>query len=201
MKELKNQPIDARAKKPFFLRAALACLLFPCGTAVCCLVMRSIAQSAGYEEHIKRLCVVIIIVAALMFVRYLYRCNIRKWCCAYMNFVQDCFAREDVERCPRCNTAFGGVYGESERKKQCPNKNCALSADEKIRFGRLPATVNDAKALVLNAGVRDDFKFSVAKCVFQTVAALVVYAVVAVTIVYFIIPQIARLVKEIIDLL
>ena len=114
-----------------------------------------------------------------------------------MNFVQDCFAREDVDCCPRCNTSFGGYYGESERKKQCPNKNCALSADEKIRFGRLPATVNDAKALVLNAGVRDDFKFSAARCIFQFLAALVVYAAVAVAIVYFIVPQIAKLTQEI----
>ncbi len=201
MKELKNQPIDARAKKPFYLRAALACLLFPCGAALCCLVMRSVMQSAGHEEHIKRLCAVIIIVAALMLVRYLYRCNIRKWCCAYMHYVQDCFAREDVDCCPRCNTSFGGVYGDSERKKQCPNKNCALSADEKIRFGRLPATLGDAKALVLNAGVRDYFKFSAAECIFQFIAALVVYAAAAIASVYFIVPQIARLVKEIIGLL
>lgn len=200
MKEIKNQPIDARSKKPFYIRTVCAVILFPLSTVLLCLLLRPIADKLGFEAHIQRLTVVLIAVMALMLIRYLYRNNIRKWCCAYINYVYDCMEREDTDHCPRCQSVFAAQYGETDAQRECPNKNCGLSLKDKLSYSKLPATVYGAKALVLNAGVRHDFAHSTARDIWQCIVSLAVYAAVSVVSVYFIAPRVIDAVKQLIDL-
>ena len=199
MKEIKNQPLDGRSKKPYYLRIVGAVILFPLVTLLLIQILGMLADKLGFEAHEKRLTIVLIAVMALLFIRYLYRTGIRKWCCAYINYVYDCMERDDTDHCPRCSTAFAAQYGQ-EPVKECPNSNCGMSLKDRIPYSKLPGTVYGAKALVLNAGVKDDFKPSVAANVWQLLVALSVYAAVSAFCVYFIAPRIIDAVRQLIDL-
>lgn len=200
MKEIKNQPIDERSTKPFYKRCVYAAIIFPVATVLLCLLLRVIADNLGFENHTRRLTIILIAVIVLLLIRYIYRNNIRKWCCAYINYVYDCMERDETRNCPRCATAYAAQYGEKIGVKECPNKNCAISLKDKIPYSKLPGTVYGAKALVLNAGIKDDFDPSTARDIWQCIVAFIVYAALSAACVYFIAPRFISAVKQLIDL-
>lgn len=196
-RELKSQPVDKRTLAKYYPRAA-ACIVFAAAAGAACWFLAPLAADAlGYEKYGKAAAAAALLVDAMLLVRALSRNSIRKWCYAYITYVYDCMEMDSVINCPRCQTAFVRSYsGVESETKSCPNKNCGLSLGDRMTYSQMPSTYETAKALVLNGGVRDDFKHSTFRDVAEFLLSFAVFLASSVFLTFLAAPRLIEALRE-----
>ncbi len=182
--EIKNQPIDNRTLVPFAVRLILATVALAVGILLTPTLMPKILKLVKLAEYEYVAIPASYITWCIMYLRYVRATCNRKWGYAYLLYVYDSMQRADSTNCPRCQSRLDKQYTEpvvsedSDEVKievkscSCPNKNCGLTIDRKLKYHNVPASLYGIKALVMNMGIKDDFTDSVFELVYRLVIAL-----------------------------
>lgn len=182
---IKNQPIDKRTLVPFAVRIILATVALAVGILLTPTLMPKLMKLAKLSKYADLSVPASYITWCIMYLRYVRATCNRKWGYAYLLYVYDCMQRPESTNCPRCKSmldkeftepAVSGDTGDvtvAVKSCSCPNKNCGLTIDRKLKYHNVPASRYGVKALVMNMGIKDDFTDSIFELAYRFVIALI----------------------------